>query len=137
MQTLRKPIAPARRSRRRQRLVFTAALIGHGWLHRSWYRALARRFSPSRTLRARSAAGVNTLILLVSTVVIVLGIVAWLGPRGVKGLHGGISYTLLGLAGAHLLLNLRHGLALVRKRRGRVVLLQSEAPDHEELRQAA
>lgn len=97
-------------------LLWAAAVGWHFWLHRKWFKSLARRLSKKRSWRSRSSAYATVVIAVELTAVVAFGIAAWLGPRGLKGLHGTLGNILLAIAAIHIASNIRQLKALVRRR---------------------
>lgn len=97
-------------------LSWSAAVGWHFWLHRKWFKSLARRLARGRSRKSRASAFVTAAISVELSAVVIFGVVAWLGPRSLKGFHGTLGDILLAVAVAHILLNLRQLTALVRRR---------------------
>jgi hypothetical protein len=97
-------------------LVFTAAVGWHFWLHRKWFKSVKKRLAKTRTTRSRRSATINVLIFGELTLAIVLGIVAWLGPRSLSGPHAVLANIMVGIAIVHIALNARQLKALIRRR---------------------
>ncbi len=96
-------------------LVFTAAVGWHFWLHRKWFKSVKKRLAKTRTTRSRRSATINVLIFGELTLAIVLGIVAWLGPRSLSGPHAVLANIMVGIAIVHIALNARQLKALIRR----------------------
>jgi hypothetical protein len=97
-------------------LVWTAAVGWHFWIHRKWFKSLGPRLSKKRSLRSRGSALVTAVIAFELTAAIAFGIVAWLGPRSLSGLHAVLANVMVVIAVIHVLFNTRQLKALIRRR---------------------
>lgn len=97
-------------------LVWTAAVGWHFWIHRKWFKSLGPRLSKKRSLRSRGSALVTAVIAFELTAAIAFGILAWLGPRSLSGLHAVLANVMVVIAVIHVLFNTRQLKALIRRR---------------------
>lgn len=97
-------------------LVFTAAVGWHFWLHRKWWKSVAKRLSKKRSMRSRGSALVTVVIAFDLTAAIAFGILAWLGPRSLSGVHAGLANVMVAIALIHVAFNARQLKALIRRR---------------------
>ena len=97
-------------------LVFTAAVGWHFWLHRKWWKSVAKRLSKKRSLRSRGSSLVTVVIAFDLTAAIAFGILAWLGPRSLSGVHAGLANIMVAIALIHVAFNARQLKALIRRR---------------------
>jgi hypothetical protein len=97
-------------------LLWTAAVGWHFWLHRKWFKSVARRLSSGRSLRSRGSALTIVVIAIELFAAVGFGIAAWLGPRSLEGIHGTLANILVAIAVIHVVLNARQLKALVRRR---------------------
>lgn len=96
-------------------LVFTATAGWHFWLHRKWFKSVKKRLSGKRSNQLRRSALATVAIAGELTLAILLGIVAWLGPRSLSGPHALLANIMVGIAVLHVVLNVRRLKALVRR----------------------